>query len=77
MTGNQINYWALQENMRANRVNEGIKEGTLAETRRSNLVNESIKYNTLSETRRHNINDEGIRRADIAAKTATSILKLF
>lgn len=43
MTGNQINYWNLQETKRSNAVQEQLKSEAQAEARRSNLANEGIK----------------------------------
>lgn len=43
MTGNQINYWNLQETKRSNAMQEQLKSEAQAETRRTNLANEGIK----------------------------------
>lgn len=66
MTGNQINYWNLQENKRHNvvteeetgrhnRATESIDLGNLNETRRHNLATERLEGGKLSETTRHNL----------------------
>jgi hypothetical protein len=58
MTTNQIAYWRLQEDKRANAAREAetyrsnvAREG---ETNRSNLVNEEVKVATQAENVRHN-----------------------
>lgn len=59
MTSNQIAYWSLVENSRANQTREN-------ETRRTNLENERIKWFSNWESARHNKSNEGISIANLA-----------
>jgi hypothetical protein len=60
MTQNQINYWKLQEEKRANLAKEGLTHQQNAETQRHNVATEGISKDTLSETYRHNYMQEVI-----------------
>lgn len=63
MTSNQIQYWALQEQMRANRESERLKDFSNKEQARTNRRNEDIK-------------ESGIA-AKTVSDTIGNILKLF
>lgn len=81
MTSNQIAYWQMQEQKRANRASEAnarinadaqaknalTREAELSETTRHNRVGET-------ETQRHNVKTEQLKGTEIAVKGATDTL---
>lgn len=64
LTGNQINYWRLQEDKRHNVTTETETNRhnvrTEDETERHNRTTEGIDISKLNETKRHNLATEGI-----------------
>lgn len=79
MTANQIAYWGLVENQRANRVREATNWFSAYETQRHDVVGEQLGYGNLTETTRHNKAGEDltnrsilatIRGQDVSAETA-------
>lgn len=60
MTKNQIEYWSLQEQKRANTETARHNVAQEGETNRHNVATEGIDMSKLSETSRHNKATEGI-----------------
>lgn len=80
MTGNQIAYWTLQENKRANLVNEGIKTDTLNETKRSNFRNEFLKEKDIdSQIKRREVQNTSdmLKSIDNGVNTGIKLVGLF
>lgn len=55
MTKNQIDYQALQENIRSHQASEGLTHEANVETARSNRAREQLNFDTLQETKRSNL----------------------
>lgn len=69
MTGNQINYWNLQENKRHNVATEGetYRHNVVGETEteRHNRATENFSMQDLAERSRHNVAEEHLKATDI------------
>lgn len=81
MTGNQINYWNLQEMKRSNLAKEQeTKRSNVAkeqETARSNRQQEELKYQQNAEQRRSNYRNEQLTERGQNIKGSTDTLSVL
>lgn len=77
MTKNQIDYWSLQEQKRANKAGEqethraNIARET--ETSRANQAREAIDVSNLQESHRHNVQTEGVSVSNLQEQSRHNV----
>lgn len=74
MTVMGIQWLSHQENVRSNKMKEGLTFQTLSETIRTNKVNEGIRQGTLDESVRSNKAKESISWSNLAENTRHNVV---
>lgn len=75
MTQNQLKYWELQETMRTNRANEGIKSDTVEETKRANLAKEAENVRAHKASEALEKRDLDIKEVRSRTQNATDVIR--
>jgi hypothetical protein len=68
MTGNQIAWWKLQEDIRSHQAQEALSQAGIVETRRHNVESEALTLSDLTEKGRHNLVTESQNLFDLGEK---------